>query len=302
MRKIFGTLFAWLLALVVAVACTPDSGAGGAGGGSVTQVASSSRSVTIAWSGNGAENYVVSLYRDSECKDKHQEFETSIKNLPSPRFTFSGLEPATSYVAKVSDASGVELGRATVESGTPELHFERKVLLQDFDLVAWGGDYYNRANGIKYPTSSTYNFKPASFDEVLSPDNAVSTTKWQDGVKYSQCSSELVSLFGLGGWECVGVMLHPGYVKLGISSIAGKLTTPKLTAIPANTDIKVSFDVCGYSASGAAAAGTISLELVSSITGKVKSSATIAYDGAQGCVGWRQSGALGRFGRAALHR
>ena len=283
----FGTLFAWLLASALFVACTPDGGTGDAGVGAVAQVASSSRSVTIAWSSNGAENYVVSLYRDSECVDKHQEFEISIKNLPSPRFTFSGLEPATSYVARVTDAAGVELGRTTVESAAQELHFERKVLFQDFDRVAWGGDYYNRANGIKYPTTSTYNFKPTSFDEVLSPENAVATTKWQDGVKYSQCSSELVSLFGLSGWECVGVMLHPGYVKLGISSIAGRLTSPQLTAIPANTDVKVSFNVCGYSASGAAAAGSLSLELVSSITGKVKNTATVTYDGHGGTPKWQ---------------
>ena len=277
-------LFTSLLVSVLLLSCTPDETTGGAVG-HLSQLASSSRSVTVAWSGGTTEYHVV-IARDAAFETIVQEYDVSSANLPSPRFTFSALEPQTSYHVRVVDASGVEVGRAEVATAAPRSRFERKVLYQDFDLVSWGGDYVNMANGIKYKSTSTYNFKPESLEELVSDGNAVATTKWQDGVKFSQCSKELISLFGLAGWECTGVMLHPGYLKLGISSIAGQVSLPPLAGIPANVDLKVSFRACAYASSGAASSGSITVSLVSSLTGKVKDSGTVVYNGHDGQPKW----------------
>lgn len=263
------------------VSCTPDSGDEGGAGVSLnlTQVASSSHSVTLAWSdGSAAGSFNVKLYRDAACTE---EFQSYALRMASPyRFTFPYLTPSTSYYAVVELPSGVCTAPVEVRSADEQVYFERKVLYQDFDALCWGGDYVNSANCVvlsgKTPSTLT---DVVTLEDIVKYSKATTSPNDDEGPKLTLCPKSILTLFGLESWMTNNAYIRPGYVKLGSASSKTEdyIMTPSIDKLPDEAGIKVAFKAMPFSSSGKGASGTLKVRLVSAAN-EVKKEREVTYN------------------------
>ncbi len=274
----------WVIAFVVC-ACTPDE-ATPTGTFTITQKSSSSTSVTVAWSHNfkvGDNTYKITLYDRNNSRYPRQEYSLELGESTPRAFTFSCLEPHTSYNVQISTKSGISSGLVSVSTSSAEKMIEGDVFLQNFNELCWGYDYINQACGVKIQqVPSTYD--PSTIEDTIAKW-AVTTSiaNEEELFKYTN----MLKLLGISGWSHEGKVYHrPGYVKLGTSSSIGALRTPKATLLPVSgRDIVVEFNACPFTLSDIVGEKSVVVNLIDS-DGKIIDSHTLAIPEAETMPSW----------------
>ena len=200
--------------------------------------------LTFGWDepADATHKYRVALFTDKEGEPVQQLPELKLDaRFPALIFTFGGLEPSTTYqlaVRTISTTDGVEdspyvfLESRThaVQTATPGA-----LVSMRFDRLKWCGDHLLKAYGLR----------PASVGGTVAPD-AVANAQTNANTGGSsdvfnthndafRADRELSDWYGLRAYE------YPGYIKLGTSSKAGFLVTPKLSGLSEPADVRISF-------------------------------------------------------------
>ena len=259
----------------------------------VEHIASTRRAVTIEWEevAQSSRKYTVSLYRDAACSNLVQSYTTIVGSgnyvgaWPA-RFTFSYLNPGTTYYATVKSLAGVistPVAVRTLEDGSKQ---EGEVLFADFDEVCWGGDYINMAVSTKLNVNSTKTYAPNALSESISSSNVVMPST--DGYALTAYSDKVISLFNLTGWESKNAISNQGYLKLGTTSAGGYITTPAMLNVKdAKTKFQVSFKACPYvDDKSTPQTSYIYVNLIDGTTGSEKATKKVEIGGMRNIPGW----------------
>lgn len=210
----------------------------------LTLIDASPTVLTFGWDepADATHKYRVALFTDKEGEPVQQLPELKLDaKFPALIFTFGGLEPSTTYqlaVRSISTTDGVEdspyvflESRTTaVQTATPGA-----LVSMRFDRLKWCGDHLLKAYGLR----------PASVGGTVAPD-AVANAQTNANTGGSsdvfnthndafRADRELSDWYGLRAYE------YPGYIKLGTSSKAGFLVTPKLSGLSEPADVRISF-------------------------------------------------------------
>lgn len=210
----------------------------------LTLIDASPTVLTFGWDepADATHKYRVALFTDKEGEPVQQLPELKLDaKFPALIFTFGGLEPSTTYqlaVRTISTTDGVEdspyvflESRTTAtQTATPGA-----LVSMRFDRLKWCGDHLLKAYGLR----------PASVGGTVAPDAAADTqTNANTGGSSDvfnthndafRTDRELSDWYGLRAYE------YPGYIKLGTSSKAGFLVTPKLSGLSEPADVRISF-------------------------------------------------------------
>lgn len=163
------------------------------------------------------------------------------------RFTFTELNPATTYYIRVKHSTQEDSAYSDFISGTTEAAHvpgADEVFFEGFDKVFWGSDPMNSAMG-SAPLSYTGN--PAGFSSLTEMLNSDANTN-TNMVNYGAFSTED---FGLKHWRysATSVYVGPGYMKLGSSSANGSLRTVAMAGdllAAGGTDCILTFKACPF--------------------------------------------------------
>ncbi|WP_288298947.1 fibronectin type III domain-containing protein [uncultured Alistipes sp.] len=241
--------------------------------------AASGSTLTFEWSytddkaTDAARSYNVELFRDEACTDLYVSWLadgklssgkgifTALAGYPVVRYTFSGLEPETTYYARITNLSFANIqtpvvAGTTIQAG-PKAAANNPakagdiVLAQDFSAFIHGGDIVNSAAGYNAVSGTDFR-KTWEKAEGVNPqadgDRPLCNWATEFHIHTGGTSAEYVEALGMKGWGSSGnTSTRPGYIKCGGGSGGiGILYTPQLTALPANTTVKVSFSASAY--------------------------------------------------------
>ena len=225
------------------------------------------------------KTYKVALYRDAQCKDLVVSV-ANIRNSSSnqvfqnkvcpPRFVFSGLEPATTYYAKVwNTTNSTESGPIQV-STTPSVANKSDVVTsnaqpgdlitcENFSSLIYTSELSAHAAGISRSSLS-------SMTTISGAEAKGEITAGEGGYTICPATSEaglfstlkgLVDDFGLSDWGWIGggtnatgssVCSRQGYLKIGTANNCAAICLPKITSIPEGSaaTLKVTFKAAPY--------------------------------------------------------
>ena len=241
--------------------------------------AASGSTLTFEWSytddkaTDAARSYNVELFRDEACTDLYVSWLadgklssgkgifTALAGYPVVRYTFSGLDPETTYYARITNLSFANIqtpvvAGTTIQAG-PKAAANNPakagdiVLAQDFSAFIHGGDIVNSAAGYNAVSGTDFR-KTWEKAEGVNPqadgDRPLCNWATEFHIHTGGTSAEYVEALGMKGWGSSGnTSTRPGYIKCGGGSGGiGILYTPQLTALPANTTVKVSFSASAY--------------------------------------------------------
>ena len=233
-----------------------------------------SSSLTYEWSftedaaSDAANSYELCLYSDEACENlvvgwtingDDGIFSTGAGDLT--RFTFSGLDAATTYYAKVRNTSlgGIvssavagttsEAGPAVTATEAGSAKAGDVIVSEEFAKVYHGGDVANCAAA--YYIASDYrseNIKASGMDAENCNVTKFTANEF-DVFDGGGVTSEYTQGTGLSEWAHVANAAgRSGYIKLGAGSANASLWTPELQALPAGAStVKVSFSAKNYS-------------------------------------------------------
>ena len=206
------------------------------------------------------KKYKVALYKDAAC----QNLQVSVDNIDAsalystmvpPRFVFTGLEPETTYYAKVfnttdgtSNAEAIQITtKANIVNPASVVGSNAAVgdviLFENFAGLVYAGEMSSRAAGI----SRTDRNKLTSFDgadvkgEIVSSDTGYYMVGASTEIGLFNTLQGLLDEMGLDKWGWIGgksganggsVCARPGYVKIGTTDNRSFICTPPLKAIP----------------------------------------------------------------------
>lgn len=241
--------------------------------------AASGSTLTFEWSytddkaTDAARSYNVELFRDEACTDLYVSWLadgklssgkgifTALAGYPVLRYTFSGLDPETTYYARITNLSFANIqtpvvaGTMTQAGPKAAANTPAKagdiVLAQDFSAFIHGGDIVNSAAGYNAVSGTDFR-KTWEKAEGVNPqadgDRPLCNWATEFHIHTGGTSAEYVEALGMKGWGSSGnTSTRPGYIKCGGGSGGiGILYTPQLTALPANTTVKVSFSASAY--------------------------------------------------------
>ena len=241
--------------------------------------AASGSTLTFEWSytddkaTDAARSYNVELFRDEACTDLYVSWLadgklssgkgifTALADYPVVRYTFSGLDPETTYYARITNLSFANIQTPVVAGTTPQAGPKAAantpakagdiVLAQDFSAFIHGGDIVNSAAGYNAVSGTDFR-KTWEKAEGVNPqadgDRPLCNWATEFHIHTGGTSAEYVEALGMKGWGSSGnTSTRPGYIKCGGGSGGiGILYTPQLTALPANTTVKVSFSASAY--------------------------------------------------------
>lgn len=215
--------------------------------------------------------YNIELFRDEACSELHVSWLadgklasdkgifTALAGYPVVRFTFSGLDPETTYYVcvddKTNDFFSDPLAYATAAAGpqagatAPGSAKAGDILLaEDFSKVIHGGDIANFAAGYYPPSSNRGTYAAASGDNPSGFSATRCTANEFDLFSGGGVAAPYTEGTGLSAWGKSGnIAGRPGYVKMGAGSAAASLYTPELTALPDAATVKVRFSAQAYS-------------------------------------------------------
>lgn len=214
--------------------------------------------------------YNIELFRDEACSELHVSWLadgklasdkgifTALAGYPVVRFTFSGLDPETTYYARVTNASFGNIMTPVVAGTTAKAGPEASpnnpaqagdiVLAQDFAAFIHGGDIANFAAGYYPPSSNRGTYAAASGDNPSGFSATRCTANEFDLFSGGGVAAPYTEGTGLSAWGKSGnIAGRPGYVKMGAGSAAASLYTPELTALPDAATVKVRFSAQAYS-------------------------------------------------------
>ena len=215
--------------------------------------------------------YNIELFRDEACSELHVSWLgdgklasdkgifTALAGYPVVRFTFSGLDPETTYYARVTNASFGNIMTPVVAGTTAKAGPEASpnnpaqagdiVLAQDFAAFIHGGDIVRSAAGYNAVSGTDYRkaWEPAT-GENPQADRPVCNWATEFHIHTGGTSAEYVESLGMTGWGSSGnTSTRPGYIKCGGGGGGiGILYTPELAALPKNTTVTVSFSASAY--------------------------------------------------------
>lgn len=241
--------------------------------------AASGSTLTFEWSytddkaTDAARSYNVELFRDEACTDLYVSWLadgklssgkgifTALAGYPVVRYTFSGLDPETTYYARITNLSFADIQTPVVAGTTTQAGPKAAantpakagdiVLAQDFSAFIHGGDIVNSAAGYNAVSGTDFR-KTWEKAEGVNPqadgDRPLCNWATEFHIHTGGTSAEYVEALGMKGWGSSGnTSTRPGYIKCGGGSGGiGILYTPQLTTLPANTTVKVSFSASAY--------------------------------------------------------
>ena len=241
--------------------------------------AASGSTLTFEWSytddkaTDAARSYNVELFRDEACTDLYVSWLadgklssgkgifTALAGYPVVRYTFSGLDPETTYYARITNLSFADIQTPVVAGTTAQAGPKAAantpakagdiVLAQDFSAFIHGGDIVNSAAGYNAVSGTDFR-KTWEKAEGVNPqadgDRPLCNWATEFHIHTGGTSAEYVEALGMKGYGSSGnTSTRPGYIKCGGGSGGiGILYTPQLTALPANTTVKVSFSASAY--------------------------------------------------------
>lgn len=244
--------------------------------------AASTSTLTFEWSytddkaTDAARSYNVELFRDEACTDlcvswladgklsSGKGVFTALAGYPVVRYTFSGLDPETTYYARITNLNfgniPTPVVAGTTTQGGPQAAANNPakvgdiVLAQDFAAFIHGGDIVNSAAGYNAVSGTDFR-KTWEKAEGVNPqadgDRPVCNWATEFHIHTGGTSAEYVEALGMKGWGSSGnTSTRPGYIKCGGGGGGiGILYTPRLAALPANTTVTVSFSASAYAES-----------------------------------------------------
>ena len=232
----------------------------------LTQLSTSTTSITISWPTQKGGDYIVKVYGDEAMTDLRQQY--TLLGIADGALTLSVpfLDCVNSYNLVVEDPEGYTSTPLLValENDTPR----RNIFSQNFDNLCWGYDYINSANGLRLNNDIEQKLSTYSIDKMVDSyeDCHIVTKPEDEGGQLFACSEKLRELMGLKGWSGTkaSIYIRPGYIKLGNAyTTTCKLVSPAFSAIGAeeSANVDLSLDACIYdtSANGSDGEATISI-------------------------------------------
>ena len=182
--------------------------------------------------------YNIELFRDEACSELHVSWLadgklasdkgifTALAGYPVVRFTFSGLDPETTYYARVTNASFGNIMPPVVAGTTAKAGPEASpnnpaqagdiVLAQDFAAFIHGGDIVRSAAGYNAVSGTDYRkaWEPATGENPQADgDRPVCNWATEFHIHTGGTSAEYVESLGMTGWGSSGnTSTRPGYV------------------------------------------------------------------------------------------
>lgn len=226
--------------------------------------------------------YNIELFRDEACSELHVSWLadgklasdkgifTALAGYPVVRFTFSGLDPETTYYARVTNASFGNIMTPVVAGTTAKAGPKASqnnpaqagdiVLAQDFAAFIHGGDIVRSAAGYNAVSGTEFRktWEPATGENPQADgDRPVCNWTTEFNVFTGGTSAEYIESVGMKGWGLSGnTSTRPGYIKCGGGGGGiGILYTPELAALPKNTTVTVSFSASAYAEGQTAGSG-----------------------------------------------
>ena len=210
------------------------------------------------------KEYKIALYRDAECTDlvvsvdnitkKAFTYTSSGKDtFYPPRFTFPGLDAATTYYAKVvnkTDSTESQLLRIETAPSvasksdvvTADIKAGDMILYENFASILYPGDVSVNSAGIRYNS-----FLPVTGEITLGENNYQVVSGGQEHGFFNNFKSKLAEI-GFDKWGWIGgksgatggsVCARSGYLKIGTGSNRAFVCTPALDVIPQGQYAKV---------------------------------------------------------------
>ena len=208
------------------------------------------------------KKYKVALYKDVMCSDLVVSVD-NIRNTSSntlysglmtpPRFVFPGLEPQTTYYAKVwnmtdnTESALLQITTAPSVANRADVVTQNAksgdlVLFENFDTFIYGGELSSRSAGVHRASIS-------SMQTIVGADVKGEITADKNGYQLKSASGEaglfstlsgLVDDFGLEDWGWIGgsdtatgssVCARPGFLKIGTNNNSSSVCLPIFRAI-----------------------------------------------------------------------
>lgn len=224
------------------------------------------------------KQYKVALYRDEACTDLVVSVSPVQKSLADnkdlfnattcpPRFVFSGLEPATSYYAKVTNITDNYSNTKPVQVTTKAPVADKNnivtanakagdmIVYENFAGLVYAGEGGARAAGI----SRTDRNKLTSFDgadvkgEITASNSGYYLVDGGTEIGLFNTLGGLIDEMGVQNWGYIGsipgsICARSGFLKIGTSNNRSLVCTPVLNAIPKGklATLKVVFNAAPY--------------------------------------------------------
>ena len=197
--------------------------------------AASGSTLTFEWSytddkaTDAARSYNVELFRDEACTDLYVSWLadgklssgkgifTALAGYPVVRYTFSGLDPETTYYARITNLSFADI-QTPVVAGPPAQAGPKAaantpakagdiVLAQDFSAFIHGGDIVNSAAGYNAVSGTDFR-KTWEKAEGVNPqadgDRPLCNWATEFHIHTGGTSAEYVEALGMKGWGSSG--------------------------------------------------------------------------------------------------
>ena len=217
---------------------------------------------SIAWSEPATQTYRkynIQLLADASAGTVLREYLVKIKAGDKASFTFGGLDPETTYYARVQGAQGrgmnTNWSQAVPFTTAPSVAYdaEATVASTDFDLCPWGGDYMHLAIATRPQTDAQSSLSAGwsnCYSNIIIDTPASYTGFTRLAGAFDPDYASMLSELGLDGWTFSNVYMRPGYVQVGNASSA-TLTSPALTALANGLHtVGISFKAVPFTASG----------------------------------------------------
>lgn len=237
----------------------------------VSKIASSSSTITVEWARKDAQalsnssQYSLCIYSDAACKSLVQGWSSvsgvfSITAGTKFRYTFSGLNPATTYYVVVKDVTNDVFADpfacattscvATVTATTKGSAVAGSVILvEEFAKFVHGGDIANFAASYSATTANRATYNPAVGLDATTGNSFSSPTQGEfDVFSGGSVAADYTYGTGLIEWCKTGnIATRPGYAKLGAGGASATLYTPEFKALPSASKVVVRFSAQAYS-------------------------------------------------------
>ncbi len=241
----------------------------------ILKTATTPTSGSIAWSEPASQTYRkynIQLLADASSCAVLREYLVKIKAGDKAAFTFGGLDPETTYYARVQGAQGrgmdTNWSQTVAFTTEPAIAYdpETTVASADFDLCPWGGDYMHIAISTRPQTDAQSSLSAGwsnCYSNIIIDAPASYTGFTRLAGAFNPDYTSMLSELGLEGWTFSNVYMRPGYVQVGNASSA-TLTSPALTALGSGLhDVSISFKAVPYTASGSKS-GSVTVTCTSS--------------------------------------
>ena len=228
------------------------------------------------------KQYKVALYRDKECKDlvvSVSPIKTNAKDnkelfsnpICPPRFVFAGLEPATTYYAKVTNLTDNTTNAAPLQVTTKAPVADKSavvaanagigdlIVFENFSSLIYAGEMTARGAGVsrtdrsKITTLNGYELK----GEITVGSEGFYAVDATTEIGLFNTLKGIVDDMGLQNWGWIGgaadatggsVCARPGYLKISTNKNRSFICTPILNAIPKGkvATLRVVFNAAPY--------------------------------------------------------